>query len=155
VEETGELGENHRPVASHWQTWSHNIASSTPRLSGFQTHNVSGCIHIFSTCHRKFHMNWTCLRRPFISLSQRWSLNSDLTVFRKEKTGPRLCVSMTIAICNAINQKYRVKFISLLEQLTLREHLSSTPMLCWILCCFSIFVNDFSLSLIFNKTVFN
>jgi hypothetical protein len=24
VEETGGHGENHRPVASHWQTWSHN-----------------------------------------------------------------------------------------------------------------------------------
>jgi len=28
VEETGE---NHRPVASHWQTLSHNVVSSTPR----------------------------------------------------------------------------------------------------------------------------
>jgi hypothetical protein len=27
VEETGE---NHRPVASHWQTLSHNVVSSTP-----------------------------------------------------------------------------------------------------------------------------
>ena len=26
VEETGVPGENHRPVASHWQTWSHNVA---------------------------------------------------------------------------------------------------------------------------------
>ena len=24
-------GENHRPVASHWQTCSHNVVSSTPR----------------------------------------------------------------------------------------------------------------------------
>jgi hypothetical protein len=24
-------GENHRPVASQWQTWSHNVVSSTPR----------------------------------------------------------------------------------------------------------------------------
>ena len=30
VEETGVLGENHRPVVSHWQTLSHNIVSSTP-----------------------------------------------------------------------------------------------------------------------------
>jgi hypothetical protein len=29
--ETGMLGENHRPVASHWQTLSHNIVLSTPR----------------------------------------------------------------------------------------------------------------------------
>ena len=37
VEETGVPGENHRPAASHWLTYSHNVASSTPR-----THNVSG-----------------------------------------------------------------------------------------------------------------
>ena len=30
--------ENHRPAASHWQTLSHNVASSTPRLKwiGFE-----------------------------------------------------------------------------------------------------------------------
>ena len=31
VEETGVPGENHRPAASHGQTLSHNIVSSTPR----------------------------------------------------------------------------------------------------------------------------
>jgi len=31
VEETGVPGENYRPAASHWQTLSHNVASSTPR----------------------------------------------------------------------------------------------------------------------------
>jgi hypothetical protein len=30
VEETGVPGENHRPVASQWQTLSHNVVSSTP-----------------------------------------------------------------------------------------------------------------------------
>jgi hypothetical protein len=30
VEETGVPGENHRPVASHWQTLSHNVVSITP-----------------------------------------------------------------------------------------------------------------------------
>jgi hypothetical protein len=38
VEETGE---NHPPVSSHWQTLSHNVASSTPRLNGVRTHNFS------------------------------------------------------------------------------------------------------------------
>ena len=33
VEETGGLGENHRPAASHWQTVSHSVVSSTPRRS--------------------------------------------------------------------------------------------------------------------------
>jgi hypothetical protein len=31
VEETGVPGENHWPVASHWQTLSHNAVSRTPR----------------------------------------------------------------------------------------------------------------------------
>ena len=30
VEETGVPGEHHQPVASHWQTLSHNVVSSTP-----------------------------------------------------------------------------------------------------------------------------
>jgi len=31
VGETGVTGENYRPVASHWQTLSHNVVSSTSR----------------------------------------------------------------------------------------------------------------------------
>jgi hypothetical protein len=34
VEESGEPGENHRPAASHWQTLSHNVVSSTHIFSG-------------------------------------------------------------------------------------------------------------------------
>jgi hypothetical protein len=34
MEETGVPGENHWLVTSHWQTWSHNVESSTPHLSG-------------------------------------------------------------------------------------------------------------------------
>jgi hypothetical protein len=41
VEETGVPGESHRPVASHWQTSSHNVVSSTPQVSGIRAH-VSG-----------------------------------------------------------------------------------------------------------------
>ena len=33
VEETGVSGENHRTAASHGQTLSHNVVSSTPRLN--------------------------------------------------------------------------------------------------------------------------
>ena len=36
VEETGVPGE------SYFQSLSHNVVSSTPRLSGIRTHNVSG-----------------------------------------------------------------------------------------------------------------
>jgi len=45
VEETRRPGENHRPVASHWQTLSHNVVSSTPHQSGVPTHKVSGDRH--------------------------------------------------------------------------------------------------------------
>jgi hypothetical protein len=43
VEETGGPGENHWPVASHWQTLSHNgvhLAQIEVR-----THNISGDMH--------------------------------------------------------------------------------------------------------------
>jgi len=36
---------NHRPTASHWQTLSHNVVSSTPRLSVIRTHNVNADMH--------------------------------------------------------------------------------------------------------------
>ena len=42
VEETGE---NHRPAASHRQTLSHNVVSSTPLLSSIRNHNVSDDRH--------------------------------------------------------------------------------------------------------------
>ena len=45
VEQTEVPGENHRPTASHWQTLSYNVVSSTPRLSGIRTNNVSGDRH--------------------------------------------------------------------------------------------------------------
>ena len=45
VEETGVPRENHRPAASHWQTLSHNVVSSTHSLNGIRTHNVSSHRH--------------------------------------------------------------------------------------------------------------
>ena len=41
-----ETGENNRPVGGHRQTLSHNVVSSTFRLSGIRTHNVSRDMHI-------------------------------------------------------------------------------------------------------------
>ena len=37
LEETRVPGENHRPAASHLQTLSQNVVSSTPRLSGIRS----------------------------------------------------------------------------------------------------------------------
>jgi hypothetical protein len=45
MEETGVPWENHWPAASHLQILSHNVVSSTPRLSGIRTHNFSANRH--------------------------------------------------------------------------------------------------------------
>jgi len=59
VVETGVPTENHRPVASHWQTLSHNVTSSASRHEldsnshnvvhmariAVRTHNISGDRH--------------------------------------------------------------------------------------------------------------
>jgi len=45
VEKTGVPGENHRPIASHWQTLYIYVVSSTPRLTVIRTHNFSGDWH--------------------------------------------------------------------------------------------------------------
>ena len=46
VEETGVSEENHQPLASHWQTLSHNVLLSTPCLSRIRTYNFSGDRHL-------------------------------------------------------------------------------------------------------------
>jgi hypothetical protein len=51
-----ETGESQRPAASHWQTLSHNVVSSTPRLIKIRTHNVSGDRHWFiGSCKSNYH----------------------------------------------------------------------------------------------------
>ena len=45
LEEVGVLGNIHRPAASHLQTLSHIVVSSTPRQSGIGTHKDSGDRH--------------------------------------------------------------------------------------------------------------
>jgi hypothetical protein len=57
VEETRVHGENHRPVASHWETLSHNVVSSRSRLTGILTlHWISpDCINMLVSIYR---INW-------------------------------------------------------------------------------------------------
>jgi hypothetical protein len=43
--------ENHQPVASYWQTLSHNVVSSTPRLSVIRTISLKEkytCIYVIN-----------------------------------------------------------------------------------------------------------
>jgi hypothetical protein len=53
-EETGEPRENHRPVASHWQTLSHNVVNLT--LIAIQTRNISGPITNLNSFY--FNISW-------------------------------------------------------------------------------------------------
>jgi hypothetical protein len=55
VEETGIPVENHRPVASHWQTLSHSVVSSTP-WTGFElTMLVMTGIDCIGSCKSNYH----------------------------------------------------------------------------------------------------
>jgi hypothetical protein len=46
VEEICVPGENHHPDSSRWQTLSHKVVSSTPRLSGIRIHNETALCNI-------------------------------------------------------------------------------------------------------------
>ena len=61
VEETGEPGENHRPFASDWQTWSHNVVHLA--LIEIRTH-ISGdrhLLHIGRLCNSNYHTIMTTM----------------------------------------------------------------------------------------------
>ena len=53
VEELEVLWENHRPVASHWQTLSHNVASSGPR---HEMQHYGSTVNFFSSFDAKICM---------------------------------------------------------------------------------------------------
>ena len=57
VKETGVPGENYRLVASHWQTLSHNVVSSTTRKwTGFKyTTFVVICTDCTGSCKSNYH----------------------------------------------------------------------------------------------------
>jgi hypothetical protein len=54
--ETRVPGENHRPVANHWQTLSHNVLHLV--LIEIRTHNISGDRHMITVTSEL--ISWTC-----------------------------------------------------------------------------------------------
>ena len=95
VEETGVPGENHRPVASRWQTFSHNVESSTLRLCGIQTLNVSYKFnyHTITTTTAPYKLLKYIL--IFVVLFKNWMQFFDV-----------------LLVCKSFNQKYIYKVSS-------------------------------------------
>jgi len=85
VEESEAPGENPWPDASHGQTWSHNVVSSTPRLRGITTYNVGGDRHwhdSIGSCKSSYHMIMTTMV-PHIEVwypTRSWILFMNLVV---------------------------------------------------------------------------
>jgi hypothetical protein len=81
VEEAGVPGENHRPASNHWQTLSHNVVLSTPRLSRFKlTRLVVIDTYCIDSCKSNYHAftnvtapNWSkrCLNYIYTYSSHR------------------------------------------------------------------------------------
>jgi hypothetical protein len=66
VEETGVPGENQGPVASHWQTLSHNVVSNTYRLSGFE---LATFVVIGTDCIGSHKSNYHTITKKFSEIS--------------------------------------------------------------------------------------
>ena len=80
VEETGGPGENHRPVASHWQTLSHNVVHLA--LVEIRTYNISGDRDLFqyqSCCVQlMFDYNLCSMIKTFDHLVHIWAQKKHL-----------------------------------------------------------------------------
>jgi hypothetical protein len=75
----GVPGENHRPVASYWQTLSHNAVSGTPRMSETRTHNISGDRHWFNDCIGSYQSNYHTITATIISI-RNWPPRYNWTI---------------------------------------------------------------------------
>jgi hypothetical protein len=106
VEETGVPGENSRPVASHWLTLSHNVASCTACLCGFELTtlvvfvswwylmDVRFCRNCFVSWW--YLMNVRFCRNCFVS----WWYLMDVTFCRNcFMVGYTMCTSIRHIIC--------------------------------------------------------
>ena len=79
VEETGVHGENHWPVASHWQTLSHNVVSSTLRHERGSNSLVVIGTDCFGSCTSNYHTSMTTTAIVLFMLD----INSNMQIKRK------------------------------------------------------------------------
>jgi hypothetical protein len=102
VEETRVPGENHRPAVSHWQTLSHNVVSSTSRLSWIRTHNVSGDRHWLQIV-----VKLTTIRsRPRRPLVQ-WDTTMYIIINRIE------CIMVSVLVSSAVVRGFELRSVKL------------------------------------------
>jgi hypothetical protein len=75
----------HRPVASHWQTSSHNVVSSTPHWAGFElTISVVIGIYYIGSCWSTYHTITTTtapLHKYYTSLIVLWTTHKSSYFF--------------------------------------------------------------------------
>ena len=86
VEETGGPGENHHPVTSHWQTWSHDVAHLA--LIRIRTHNISGCCwpdikSVFRTKINIFKKTWLFIAQLTSSIQWEFEFNKRWAFFHQ------------------------------------------------------------------------
>ena len=75
-------GENHRPAASHWQTFSHNVVTSTPRLSDI----------------RSFHLNKYIIFNCLLSIIDRESLKTRQIITYRQHSRYLLNINFVLNI---------------------------------------------------------
>ena len=111
MEETDVPREDHRPVASYWQTLSHNVVSSTSHHERGRTHNFCDRYEISIPQMTIYLLLFTYSFPVFYHCQYfYWIILVTRRVFYKKQ-----------------------------ELLTLREHLSSPPGLWWWPCCSSFY----------------
>ena len=91
MEETGVPGENHRPVANHWQTWSLNVVFSTHRLSRvrfFKNHWLFSLEHTRPCCCKDVY-NQHILQESLWRWSYRNCIHIDTRLCDKNMSLPR------------------------------------------------------------------
>jgi hypothetical protein len=72
VEETGVLGYKHRPVASHWQTLSHNVASVHIAWEGFELTTLVDTDCIGSSYKSSYHTIMTTTAPGLVSINTKF-----------------------------------------------------------------------------------